>query len=67
MTELPEKELLYEKRVLGICVCGAPLYPVLNDDGERIGVTHETIEDDDYHFQFLASLRIGIIRDEDKK
>ena len=50
--------LPYTERVLGICLCGAPLYPVLDGNGDRIGVAHETIEDDDYHFKFFAGLKI---------
>ena len=61
---MEHEHLPYEKQVIGICACGAPLYPVLNENGERIGVTHETLEDDDYHFQFFASLRIRPIEGE---
>ena len=54
------ENLPYIERVLGICACGAPLYPVLDDKGNRVGVTHETVEDDDYHFKFFAGLRVEI-------
>lgn len=56
---MEHEQLPYEEQVLSICPCGAPLYPVLNEEGERIG-THETVEDDDYHFQFFSSLRVEL-------
>jgi len=55
---IESESLPYTEQVLGICSCGAPLYPVINEDGKRIGVTHETIDDDDNHFKFFAGLRV---------
>ena len=49
--------------MFSICACGAPLYPALNESGDRVGVTHETIEDDDYHNSFFAGLRVKVIGD----
>lgn len=58
---MEHEQLPYKERVIDICACGAPLYPVLDKNGKRIGVTHETLEDEDYHFQFFASLHIRTI------
>ncbi len=35
------------------CECGKPLMAMFNKFGKRIGVTHKTIEDEDFHFIFF--------------
>lgn len=47
------------ERVVGTCGCGRPLYPALNEQGERIGVTH-TPEDEDWHLEYFCSLRVEL-------
>jgi len=59
--EITHEQLPYAERVLYICACGAPMYPALNAEGKRVGVTHETIEDDDVHNLFFSSLRVEIV------
>jgi hypothetical protein len=54
MTTLEENK---DQQIIGTCGCGKPLYPVLNENGERIGVTH-TGEDEDYHFEYFSSIRV---------
>ena len=37
-----------------VCGCGKLLTPLHNAEGKRIGVTHETIEDEDYHIWYFT-------------
>ncbi|WP_312698188.1 hypothetical protein [Sphingobacterium mizutaii] len=41
------------------CSCGRMLIPIYDKNGKRIGVTHETIEDEDYHLNFWTAESIA--------
>lgn len=47
-----------EQQVVDICACGAPLYGVFNEAGERIGVTHAVQDEDDMHLPYFSQIRI---------
>lgn len=47
------------ERVVATCGCGRPLYPALNEHGERIGVRH-TPDDEDWHWEYFCSLRVEL-------
>lgn len=52
--EYPNK---YDGReIVGTCGCGRPLLAVYAD-GKRIGVTHES-EDEDWHMEYFSGLRV---------
>ncbi|WP_353166720.1 hypothetical protein [Empedobacter brevis] len=46
-----------ENKIVSICGCGKPLYAVFNENGKRIGVTHQS-EDEDYHFKYYSTSEI---------
>lgn len=51
------EELLKMLRGQGmVCGCGKTLIPAFDDRGNRIGVTHETPEDDDFHMAFFMGV-----------
>ena len=41
-----------------ICGCGKVLSPLFNAEGKRIGVTHKSVEDDDWHNAYFSGIRI---------
>lgn len=43
------------EKSVGICQCGKPLFPVYNSEGRRIGVSHNS-EDEDYHNEYFSNL-----------
>lgn len=42
--------------IVSICGCGKSLIAVYDKDGNMMGVTHATFEDEDYHSQYFAGL-----------
>ena len=47
-----------EREVVGKCDCGKPLIACLNSKGERIGVTHATPEDEDWHLTYWSTDKV---------
>jgi hypothetical protein len=46
-----------------ICQCGALLVPYYDEMGNRIGVTHQTDEEDVRHFEYFAGIRVDKLED----
>ena len=42
-----------------LCGCGKPLISVFDINEKKIGVTHETYEDEDYHLLYFSTERIN--------
>lgn len=40
-----------------ICACGKELVPLLQE-GQQVGVTHKTPEDEEHHSAYFSSLRV---------
>ena len=64
-----EGKIAYPQKILNkirgcdkVCGCGKLLIPVM-ENGKRIGVTHKTYEDDEYHMNFWARIKVEIIND----
>jgi len=45
-----------------LCGCGRKLYPVYDQDGKKVGVTH-TPEDEDWHLEYFAGIHVERISD----
>ena len=45
-----------KNEIISICGCGRPLIAINGEDGKRIGVTHQTTEDEEYHSNYFRSL-----------
>ena len=47
-----------EHEVVGNCDCGKPLVACLNSKCERIGVTHATYDDEDWHLVYWSTDKV---------
>lgn len=57
---ISEKGLPENEGVNAVCGCGRTLIPVLDKSGKKIGVAHETIEDEEHHSGYFRSLTVNI-------
>ena len=55
-----EVVLKLARGTVGMCGCGRPLIPSYDENGKRLGVTHESSEDEDWHMGFWGGFRADI-------